>query len=295
MLIHQNAIITKDRIMKNSSATNPLITSTWLAEHFNDEKLVIVDAYMANVVGKEPLVYEAFSCLPNARKLDVEVEFCDHTSAQTHALPTEAQFTQAIQKLGINSDSIVVLYDNQGIYSAPRAWWTFKVMGFEHVYVLDGGLPQWLKEGRETASEYTTTSILGNAIAKTVKGLACDSDEVLSVINTDVAILDARGEMRFLGEAPEPREGVRSGHIPSSKNIPFSILLDNYTYQDEETLRAIFAERVPSVDTKTYFSCGSGITACILILAAVSIGYKEVVLYDGSWADWGTNHSLPIE
>lgn len=281
--------------MSNLLVTNPLVTTAWLAEHIDNDNLVIVDAYMANVVGKEPLVYDVFSCLPNARKLDVEAEFCDHTSAQTHALPTEAQFTQAIQKLGINSDSIVVLYDNQGIYSAPRAWWTFKVMGFENVYVLDGGLPQWLKEGRETASEHITTSILGNATAKAVKGLACDSDEVLSIQNTDIAILDARGEMRFLGKAPEPREGVRSGHIPNSKNLPFSTLLDDYTYQNEETLRAIFSERVPSLNTKTYFSCGSGITACILMLAAVSIGYKEVVLYDGSWADWGSNHSLPIE
>ena len=281
--------------MSNLLVTNPLVTTAWLAEHLNDEKLVIVDAYMANVVGKEPLVYDKFSCLPTARKLDIEADFCDHSSSQSHALPTEQQFIQAVQALGINSDSVVVIYDNQGIYSSPRAWWTFKTMGFENVYVLNGGLPQWIKEGRETTSEYTTTSTLGNATAKAVKGLACDSGEVLSVINTDVAILDARGEMRYLGKAPEPREGVRSGHIPSSKNLPFSILLDNYTYQDEETLRAIFAERVPSVDTKTYFSCGSGITACILMLAAVSIGYKEVVLYDGSWADWGTNHSLPIE
>ncbi|MGR6839775.1 sulfurtransferase [Aliivibrio wodanis] len=276
-------------------AINPLVTTAWLAEHIDDDNLVIVDAYMANVVGKEPLVYDAFSCLPTARKLDIEVDFCDHSSSQSHALPTEQQFTQAVQALGINSDSAVVLYDNQGIYSAPRAWWTFKTMGFENVYVLDGGLPQWIKEGRETTSEYITISTLGNATAKEVKGLACDSGEVLSVINTDVAILDARAEMRFLGKAPEPREGVRSGHIPNSKNLPFSILLDNYTYQDKAILRAIFAERVPSVEMKTYFSCGSGITACILILAAVSIGYKEVTLYDGSWADWGTNHALPIE
>jgi len=281
--------------MSNPLAINPLVTTAWLAEHIADDNLVIVDAYMANVVGKEPLVYDALSCLPTARKLDIEVDFCDHSSSQSHALPTEQQFTQAVQALGINSDSAVVLYDNQGIYSAPRAWWTFKTMGFENVYVLDGGLPQWIKEGRETTSEYTTISTLGNATAKEVKGLACDSGEVLSVINTDVAILDARAEMRFLGKAPEPREGVRSGHIPTSKNLPFSILLDGYTYQDKAILTSIFSECVSSLDTKTYFSCGSGITACILILAAVSIGYKEVTLYDGSWADWGTNHALPIE
>ena len=281
--------------MSNSLATNPLVTTVWLAEHIADDNLVIIDAYMANVVGKEPLVYDAFSCLPMARKLDIEADFCDHSSSQSHALPTEQQFTQAVQALGVNGDSTVVIYDNQGIYSSPRAWWTFKVMGFENVYVLDGGLPQWIKEGRETASEYTTISTLGNATAKEVKGLACDSEEVLNVINTDVAILDARAEMRFLGKAPEPREGVRSGHIPSSKSLPFSILLDNYTYQDKETLTSIFSERISSLETKIYFSCGSGITACILILAAVSIGYKEVTLYDGSWADWGTNHALPIE
>lgn len=281
--------------MSNPIVANPLVTTAWLAEHLDDDNLVIVDAYMANVVGKEPLVYDEFSCLPTARKLDIEADFCDHSSSQSHALPTEPQFTQAAQALGINSDSTVVIYDNQGIYSSPRAWWTFKVMGFEHVYVLDGGLPQWIKEGRETASEYATNKRVGNAIGKEVAGLACGSDEVLKAINTTTAILDARAEMRFLGKAPEPREGVRSGHIPGSRNLPFSILLDEYSYQDKETLRAIFEERVPSVDTATYFSCGSGITACILMLAAVSIGYKEVTLYDGSWADWGTNHALPIE
>ncbi|OCH19837.1 sulfurtransferase [Aliivibrio sp. 1S128] len=281
--------------MSNPIVANPLVTTAWLAEHLDDDNLVIVDAYMANVVGKEPLVYDEFSCLPTARKLDIEADFCDHSSSQSHALPTESQFTQAAQALGINSDSTVVIYDNQGIYSSPRAWWTFKVMGFEHVYVLDGGLPQWIKEGRETASEYATNKRVGNAIGKEVAGLACGSDEVLKAINTTTAILDARAEMRFLGKAPEPREGVRSGHIPGARNLPFSILLDEYSYQDKETLRAIFEERVPSVDTVTYFSCGSGITACILMLAAVSIGYKEVTLYDGSWADWGTNHALPIE
>ncbi|MGF1901635.1 sulfurtransferase [Aliivibrio sifiae] len=281
--------------MSNPIVANPLVTTAWLAEHLDDDNLVIVDAYMANVVGKEPLVYDEFSCLPTARKLDIEADFCDHSSSQSHALPTEPQFTQAAQALGINSDSTVVIYDNQGIYSSPRAWWTFKTMGFKNVYVLDGGLPQWIKEGRETASEYITAPTLGNAVAKEAVGLACGSDEVLNAINTNVAILDARAEMRFLGKAPEPREGVRSGHIPRSKNLPFSILLDEYTYQDKETLTCIFSERVSSLETKTYFSCGSGITACILILAAVSIGYKDVVLYDGSWADWGTNHALPIE
>ncbi|MGF1806911.1 sulfurtransferase [Aliivibrio sifiae] len=281
--------------MSNPLVTNPLVTTAWLAEHIADDNLVIVDAYMANVVGKEPLVYDTFSCLPTARKLDVEADFCDHSSSQSHALPTEKQFTQAVQELGINSDSTVVIYDNQGIYSSPRAWWTFKIMGFENVYVLDGGLPQWIKEGRETASEYTINTFVGNAKGKEVVGLACGSDEVFNAINTNVAILDARAEMRFLGKAPEPREGVRSGHIPASKNLPFSILLDEYTYQDKETLTCIFSERVSSLETKTYFSCGSGITACILILAAVSIGYKEVTLYDGSWADWGTNNALPIE
>lgn len=237
--------------MSNLLVTNPLVTTTaWLAEHIDDNILIIVDAYMANVVGKEPLVYDVFSCLPRARKLDIEADFCDHSSSQSHALPTEQQFTQAVQALGINSDSVVIIYDNQGIYSAPRAWWTFKVMGFENVYVLDGGLPQWLEEGGDTLSEYTTSATLGNATAKEVKELACDSDKVLSVIDTDVAILDARGEMRFLGKAPEPREGVRSGHIPNSKNLPFSILLDKHVYQDEDTRRRIFAERVPSLDTK---------------------------------------------
>ncbi|MUK38318.1 sulfurtransferase [Aliivibrio fischeri] len=281
--------------MNQLLADNPLVTTEWLAEHINDTNLVIVDAYMANIVGKEPIVYDEFCCLPKSRKLDVELDFCDHASSQIHALPTESQFTKAVQELGINSDSIVVIYDNQGIYSSPRAWWTFKVMGFEHVYVLDGGLPKWQEEKREVVTSYQQIPSLGNAFAKPNRHLACDSDEILHVINTDAVILDARGEMRFLGKAAEPREGVRSGHIPSSKSLPFAMLLDNTTFKNKEVLNSIFQERVPSNITKVFFSCGSGITACILILAAVSIGYKNVVLYDGSWADWGSNHKLPIE
>lgn len=274
---------------------NPLVTTDWLAAHINDENIVIVDAYMANVVGKVPLAYDVFSCLPNAIKLDVEADFCDPTSSQTHALSTESQFTQAVQALGINTDSTVIIYDNQGIYSSPRAWWTFKVMGFDNVYVLDGGLPQWIEEGRDIAFEYSINQTTGNAVAKLHDQLACDSASVLNVINTNAAIVDARAEMRFLGKAPEPREGVRSGHIPSSVNLPFAILLDGFTYQDKEVLRTIFQERIPTLETQSFFSCGSGITACILMLAAVSVGYNDVVLYDGSWADWGSNHALPIE
>ncbi|WP_133178664.1 sulfurtransferase [Shewanella decolorationis] len=280
----------------------PLVSTQWLEEHLTSPDLVLLDACMTVVLGKEPILYSEPVCIPRSRRFDVETDFCDTTSSQIHALPKFEQFVEGIAKLGIEPQSVVVIYDNQGIYSSPRAWWIFKVMGFRRVYVLDGGLPQWMAEDRVTSSRYQDEGIDYGA---------SDSEELTAVLeyqpakvmnaeavfgkldDSDSAIIDARGAARFLGQVSEPRPGVRSGHIPHSVNLPFTEVLDGFKIKSSAELQALF-QGLAGDKTLRIFSCGSGITACILILASIASGHADAALYDGSWADWGSRIDLPI-
>ncbi|WP_100639932.1 sulfurtransferase [Marinobacter salexigens] len=275
---------------------SPLVTTQWLAENLGRADLILLDASMAKVIGREPIEYDQPVFIPSAMPFDLEQDFCDLSSPLPHAFPCAEQFTSAARKLGIEADSLVVIYDNQGIYSAPRAWWMLKSMGLERAFVLDGGLPKWLEEGRETASSLAQAtaeegSICGEFAADTV----CDSRHVLASLESDlITLVDARSAERFYGRAAEPRAGVRSGHIPGSQNLPFAQVLDDPVFKSKEELKAIFADLVPPGRKQILFSCGSGVTACILLMAAVIAGYSDTVLYDGSWADWGSQPSLPV-
>jgi len=279
---------------------SPLVTTVWLQENLDNERLVLIDASMATVIGKEPIVYSQPVWIPGSYQIDLEGTLCNTQSSQLHAFPTEEQFTQEIRRLGITPESLVVLYDNQGIYSAPRAWWILRSMGLEQVFVLDGGLPQWLAEGRETVSApvqgaASSGSIAGRLHPERVR----DSSFVLQHLDDEqVAVIDARSRARFLAQAPEPRPGVRGGHIPNSLNLPFTEVLDGYRFMPASELKATFKQLAPNLQPgnghQLVFSCGSGITACIILLAAELAGYDQLSLYDGSWADWGSDESLPV-
>lgn len=273
----------------------PLVTTDWLADNLSDKNLVLLDASMSKVIGREPIVYDEAVFIPTARKFDLEHDFCDLNSAMVHAFPTEEQFTEKARNLGINSDSIVIIYDNQGVYSAPRAWWIFQAMGHENTFVLDGGLPKWLAEQRETVSSLAKPVELGDVRGVLQPDRVCDSGYLLKALEAErVTAVDARSPERFRGAAPEPREGVRSGHVPGSQNLPFSEVLNDHSFKSTEQLKAIFSGLVPDGNQQVVFSCGSGITACIILMAAVIAGNQNNVLYDGSWADWGSNPSLPV-
>ncbi len=274
----------------------PLVTSDWLADNLARKDLILLDASMVNVIGREPIVYDRPEFIPGAIKFDLEGDFCNLSSPMAHAFPSEEQFEREARKLGINADSTVIIYDNQGVYSSPRAWWMFQAMGHENTFVLDGGLPKWLAEKKTTvpslAKEPTEP---GNIKGVFHSDRVCDSSYLLKELEAgSVAVFDARSSGRFFGTAPEPREGVRSGHIPGSRNLPFSLVLDDCTFKSAEQLKTIFVRTLPADSERTVFSCGSGITACIILMAAVMAGYKNNVLYDGSWADWGSNLSLPV-
>ena len=273
-----------------------LISAEWLQQHSHDPNLILLDASVKKVVGMTPIKYDSFTCIPNSLKCDLDNAFHLEKSVQPHTMPTAEQFAHQAKQLGINNNSLVVIYDNQGIYSSPRAWWMFNSMGIKNVYVLDGGLPAWVNLRLPTSTQYKTADVTGNVEAKINQGLVCDKHLVLKASNNQLAqIIDARSAGRFNATAPEPRPGLRSGHIPHSINLPFAQLLENGSYKTKTELEGIFDLLKLDKTQPVIVSCGSGMTACIILLAAYQLGFERLALYDGSWSEWGADSQLPIE
>ena len=273
----------------------PLICTQSLSDIINQENLVLLDASIPAVGGGGPKPAGwPETAIKGARRFDLKGEFSDQQSELSHTMPDQTQFQQAARALGVNNESQIVVYDDLGIYSSARAWWMFKAMGHQNIAVLDGGLPKWLAEQREVEQAKTGLPELGNFIAKPQPGVFSQTQDVLAAIdNPDKVILDARAEQRFLGTSPEPRAGLRSGHIPSAKNLPYQQLLTQGQLLAKEVLQRKF-KSVATNEQELVFSCGSGITACILALGAQVAGYEKLSVYDGSWAEWGIDPKLPI-
>ncbi|QHI34963.1 3-mercaptopyruvate sulfurtransferase [Kordia antarctica] len=266
--------------------SNPIISRDWLQEQLNATNLVILNGTISRVIDAEK---EAETQqIPNARFFDIKKVFSSTDAPFPNTMLNVETFTEEAQKLGINKDSAIVVYDELGMYSAPRVWFIFKAMGFNTIAVLNGGFPSWKDSNYPVETKKPFQGKRGNFQGKDRLSLFRNYTEMLQEVkNTSSLILDARSEARFTGKVPEPRKGLRSGQIPNSKNLPYSKLLENHQFKSKEEISAIFESFQPK-ETHFIFSCGSGITACILALAAEYAGFEDYAVYDGSWTEWGS-------
>jgi len=273
----------------------PIKSVQWLYSQRNNPDIIILDSSLEFQISSE-LEKDTINKIPNSLPFDYANHFCDQTSTLPHMFPSASHFNNQAQALGINNDSIIIVYDNSGTYASPRAWWMFKTMNHNNVFVLNGGLTAWKSAGYPTELHYKSRPQNGNFYGNKQSEFFINVDTVQQKITDEhCKIVDARSRERFTGQASEPREGMRSGHIPSAINIPFVNVIENGKLKSEDQLEKIFISQIPSKTTECIFSCGSGVTACILALAATSIGYNNIKVYDGSWSEWGKDSSRPIE
>ncbi|MCB2135625.1 MAG: 3-mercaptopyruvate sulfurtransferase [Rhodobacteraceae bacterium] len=272
-----------------------LVSTDWLAAHLKDPDLRILDAswYLPDAGRNARAEYED-AHIPGARFFDID-EISDHRSALPHMAAPAEKFISRLRAMGVGDGHQVVVYDGAGLFSAARVWWNFRLMGKTDVAVLDGGLPKWRAEGRETEDMPPILRDRHITVQRQAH-LVKDVTQVAAASKLrDHEILDARSAERFAGTAPEPREGLRSGHIPNSRNVPFrNVLNADNTMKSPEELAAVFAAAGVDLTKPAITTCGSGVTAAILSLALERLGKRDHALYDGSWSEWGMYGDLKV-
>ena len=283
----------KNGMTYNSPDT--LVSTGWLSERLSDPDVRIIDgSWHLPDSGRDGFAEFQLEHIPGAWFFDINL-IADTECGLPHMAPSLDLFESKIGEMGIDSGMQVVVYDGAGLFSAARVWWLFRYMGHFAVAVLDGGLPKWRQEGREVSSSLPEGSPR-QMKARLQSGLVCDARRVLAATSAgDAQVIDARPANRFKGEAPEPRPGLKRGHIPGSINIPFpNFLNSDGTFKSSQDLATVFEMAGIDLNRPIISSCGSGVTASIIDLALKVCGHRDHAVYDGSWAEWG-NGAWPVE
>lgn len=277
-------------------STSFFVAADWLAEHIDDPEIQIIDARMAPPGQEERDLNAEYQAghIPGAVFFDIEA-LSDHTSPLPHMMPRAEAFAVAMRELGVSSDKHLVVYDEGNLFSAPRAWWMLRTFGVEKVSIVAGGLEGWRRDGlplEQGLPELPEDDFDGRVDPLAIKRL---TDVLLVSHEGSAQIVDARPAGRFNGQVAEPRPGLRSGHIPGALNVPWTELVINGELKTTDELNEIFARQGVDFERPIIASCGSGVTAAVVVLALTTLGVNGVSLYDGSWSEWGARTDLPIE
>jgi thiosulfate/3-mercaptopyruvate sulfurtransferase len=281
---------------------NPLVTPTWLAARLQDPNTIVFDATLPPVGVTPPIDTHARYLdkhIPGALFFDIE-ELSDHSTPLPHMLPTPEDFSHSMSALGVGNNMTIVVYEQEGVFSAPRAWWTLRTFGAQNVHILDGGLRAWVEAGLPTEANHPTESgPLYRAPATFRATLNHEAVKNLSQLKNKIAnhqqILDARSAARFNGTAPEPRPGLSSGHMPGATSVPYTELVEDGRLKPAEKLRELFLAKQVDLDQPITTTCGSGVTAAVIALGLEVVGAPKVSLYDGSWAEYAQQPDSIIE